>query len=145
VRAATCTDARLDDKDNLTAGLMTMLLLKRGGPQLDRDVILLAEAAEEISTRVGIELMVNQHFSDIDAEYCLAEGNGPRRIDGSVKYATVLTGESEPRHRTCGPRALRPRDLPLQANAIVRLARHHHVRNWPRSELESLPPSQLQP
>ncbi len=57
----------LDDKDNLTAGLMTMLLLKRGGAQLDRDVILLAEAGEEGSTKIGIELMVNEHFSDIDA------------------------------------------------------------------------------
>src|SRR4051812_18665356 len=29
----------LDDKDNLTAGMMTMLLLKRSGVALDRDVI----------------------------------------------------------------------------------------------------------
>ena len=33
--------------------------------------------------------MVNQDFSDIEAEYCLSEGDGPRRIDGSVKYATA--------------------------------------------------------
>lgn len=32
---------------------------------------------EEGSTKIGIELMVNQHFSDIEAEYCLAEGNSP--------------------------------------------------------------------
>ncbi|HUQ53868.1 MAG TPA: M20/M25/M40 family metallo-hydrolase, partial [Gammaproteobacteria bacterium] len=34
----------VDDKDNLTAALMTMLLLKRNLVPLDRDVILLAEA-----------------------------------------------------------------------------------------------------
>ena len=89
-----------------------------------RDVILLGEAGEEGSTKVGIELMVNQHFSDVDAEYCLAEGNGPRRIDGSVKYATVLTTEKRGRaielvaHGRSGQGA-----VPLQSNAIVRLGR----------------------
>jgi acetylornithine deacetylase/succinyl-diaminopimelate desuccinylase-like protein len=114
----------LDDKDNLTAGLMTMLLLKRGGVQLDRDVILLAEAGEEGSTKVGIELMVDQHFSDIDAEYCLAEGNGARRIDGSVKYATVLTAEKRGRVIELVARGRSGQGaVPLRANAIVRLGR----------------------
>ena len=114
----------LDDKDNLTAGLMTMLLLKRAGARLDRDVILLAEAGEEGSTKVGIELMVNQHFSDIDAEYCLAEGSGPRRIDGFVKYATVLTTEKRGRAIELVARGRSGHGaVPLPANAIVRLGR----------------------
>jgi len=33
----------LDDKDNVTAGLMMMILLKRYGVELDRDIIFLAE------------------------------------------------------------------------------------------------------
>src|SRR5882672_12267431 len=37
----------VDDKDNLTAALMTMLLLKRLNVPLDRDVIFLSEAGEE--------------------------------------------------------------------------------------------------
>ena len=37
----------IDDKDNVAAALMTMLLLKRGNVALDRDVIFLAEAGEE--------------------------------------------------------------------------------------------------
>src|ERR1700731_1923821 len=37
----------LDDKPVLTANLMVMLLLKRSGIQLDRDVIFLAESGEE--------------------------------------------------------------------------------------------------
>src|SRR5688572_26571943 len=41
----------VDDKDNLTAALMVMLTLKRMNVPLDRDVIFLAEAGEEGSTR----------------------------------------------------------------------------------------------
>ena len=48
----------VDDKDNVAAALMTMLLLKRSGVALDRDVIFLAEAGEEGTTRVGIQFMV---------------------------------------------------------------------------------------
>src|SRR4029079_667092 len=75
-----------DDKDNLTAALMTMLLLKRNSVPLDRDVIFLAESGEEGNTRVGIQFMVDQHFADLDAEYCLAEGGGVTRINGEVRY-----------------------------------------------------------
>jgi acetylornithine deacetylase/succinyl-diaminopimelate desuccinylase-like protein len=114
----------LDDKDNLTAGLMTMLLLKRAGTPLDRDVILLAEAGEEGSTKVGIDLMVNQHFPDVDAEYCLAEGNGQRRIDGAVTYATVLTAEKRGRVIELVARGRSGHgSMPLPANAIVRVGR----------------------
>lgn len=114
----------LDDKDNLAAGLITMLLLKRLNVPLDRDVILLAEAGEEGSTKIGIESMVNQYFSDIDAEYCLAEGNGPRRIDGSVRYATVLTAEKRGRAIELVARGRSGQGaVPLPDNAIVRLGR----------------------
>src|SRR5712664_1823782 len=37
----------VDDKDKLAANLMVMLLLKRSGAALDRDVIFLAESGEE--------------------------------------------------------------------------------------------------
>src|ERR1700704_1624923 len=47
----------LDDRPHLVAGLMTMLLLKRLNLPLDRDVIFLAEAGEEGSTRIGIDFM----------------------------------------------------------------------------------------
>jgi acetylornithine deacetylase/succinyl-diaminopimelate desuccinylase-like protein len=58
----------VDDKDNLTGGLMTMLLLKRLNVPLDRDVIFLSEAGEEGSSNFGIQFMVNQHYPAIDAE-----------------------------------------------------------------------------
>ena len=83
----------LDDKDSVTAGLMLMLTLKRLNVPLDRDVIFLAEAGEEGGTHLGIQFMVNQHFGDIDAEYCLAETGGVVRQGGQAKYATVQTVE----------------------------------------------------
>ena len=47
-----------DDKDNLTANLMTFLLIKRSGETLERDLIFLAESGEEADpTGVGIRFM----------------------------------------------------------------------------------------
>jgi acetylornithine deacetylase/succinyl-diaminopimelate desuccinylase-like protein len=113
----------VDDKDNLTAGLMTMLLLKRLNVRLDRDVIFVSESGEEGSTGVGIGDLVKNHFPEIEAEYCLAEGGGVTRIGGQVKYATVQTLEKIPRgielvaHGVSGHGS-----VPLKSNAIVHLA-----------------------
>ena len=87
----------LDDKPSVTAALMVMLTLKRLGIPLDRDVIFLAEAGEEGTTRVGIDYVVQEHFSEIDAEYRLAEGGGIRREGGAVKFASVGVLEKIPR------------------------------------------------
>src|SRR5262245_55167143 len=70
----------VDDKDNLTAALMTMLTLKRLNVPLDRDVIFLSESGEEGNSNFGIQFMVQQHFPEIEAEYCYAEGGGVTRI-----------------------------------------------------------------
>src|SRR6185295_3245895 len=51
----------IDDKDKLVAMLTVMLLTKRSGAVLDRDLIFLAEAGEEADpTGVGINFMVDQ-------------------------------------------------------------------------------------
>src|SRR5580704_1887364 len=47
----------LDDKDNLTASMMTMVLLKRSGMKLDRDVIFVAECGEEAATGPSIDFL----------------------------------------------------------------------------------------
>jgi acetylornithine deacetylase/succinyl-diaminopimelate desuccinylase-like protein len=114
----------VDDKDSVTAALMTMLLLKRNLVALDRDVIFLAEAGEEGATHVGIAFMVENHFAAIDAEYCLAEGGNATRIDGEVRYAGVQTAEKFSKgidliaHGVAGHAS-----IPLEGNAIARLAR----------------------
>ena len=113
----------IDDKDNLTAGLMTMLLLKRMNVPLDRDVIFLAESGEEGNSNFGIQFMVAQHFAEIDAEYCFAEGGGVTRIGGEARFATVQATEKIPRgielvaHGISGHGS-----IPLKSNAIVHLA-----------------------
>src|SRR5262245_20834365 len=114
----------VDDKDNLTAGLMTMLLLKRLNVPLDRDVIFLAEAGEEGGGgTVGIGEMVRNHFADIDAEYCLAEGGGGTRINGEVRFAQVQTLEKIPRGIELVARGISGHgSVPLKTNAIVHLA-----------------------
>ncbi len=113
----------IDDKDNVTAGLTTLLSLKRRNVPLDRDVILLVEAGEEGTTRVGIKFMAEQHFAQIDAEYCLAEGANVVRGGGAVKFAGVQTLEKIPRAIELTARGVSGHaSVPLRANAVVRLS-----------------------
>jgi acetylornithine deacetylase/succinyl-diaminopimelate desuccinylase-like protein len=114
----------VDDKDNVAAALMTMLLLKRLGTKLDRDVIFLAEAGEEASVRVGIEFMVKEHWSEIEAEICLAEGGAGIRRGGKPAYVTVQTAEKIPYSvllKSTGPAGHGSR--PLKTNAIAHLSK----------------------
>jgi acetylornithine deacetylase/succinyl-diaminopimelate desuccinylase-like protein len=113
----------IDDKDNLTASLMTMLLLKRHNVTLDRDVIFLAEAGEEGSTQVGIQFMADRHFDAIDAEYCLAEGGGATRDGGQVRTAQIQTAEKIPRAIQLTATGVAGHgSVPLESNPIVRLS-----------------------
>ena len=113
----------VDDKDNLTAALMAMLLLKRANVPLDRDVIFMAEAGEEGTTRVGIEFMVRRHFPAIDAEYCLAEGGGVRREGGQVRNASIQTVEKIPKGMDLIARGPSGHgSVPLTTNAVVHLS-----------------------
>ena len=112
----------VDDKDNVTVALMTMLLLKRLNLPLDRDVIFLAESGEEGNTEVGIEYMVRNHWPEIDAEFCIAEGGRTLRKDGKMSRTLIATTEKTPMairlvaHGTAGHGS-----VPLPGNAIARL------------------------
>jgi acetylornithine deacetylase/succinyl-diaminopimelate desuccinylase-like protein len=113
----------VDDKDNVVACLMVMLQLKRLNVPLDRDVIFLAEAGEEASTQYGIEFMVNQHWPEIDAEFCFAEGGGVTRTSGKIRFATVQTSEKIPYGVTLTARGPAGHgSVPLRTNAIVHLS-----------------------
>jgi acetylornithine deacetylase/succinyl-diaminopimelate desuccinylase-like protein len=114
----------LDDKDNLTASMMTMVLLKRSRIPLDRDVIFVAEAGEEAATQFGIGYLVDEHWKDIEAEICLAEGGLVSRRAGQTRYALIQTAEKLPqgvRLVAKGPAGHGSR--PLRSNAIVHLSR----------------------
>jgi len=87
----------VDDKPVLAAHLMAMLLLKRSGVTLDRDVIFLAEAGEEADvTGAGINFMVAQHFDEIDAEFALTEGGRMTLDQGRVAIVSLGTAEKVP-------------------------------------------------
>src|SRR5579863_4104432 len=114
----------VDDKSDLFAAMMTMILLKRSNTKLDRDVIFVSEAGEEASTGPGIEYLVDEHWKDIDAEICLAEAGGVRRRNGQAIYATVETTEKQPKGARLvakGPAGHGSR--PLRTNAVVHLSR----------------------
>src|SRR5579863_2316708 len=114
----------LDDKSDLLAAMMTMLMLKRQSTPLDRDVIFVSEVGEEASTGPGIEYLVNEHWNDIDAEFCLAESGGVRLKNGQARYALVETTEKQPKGAKLiahGPAGHGSR--PLRTNAVVHLAK----------------------
>jgi acetylornithine deacetylase/succinyl-diaminopimelate desuccinylase-like protein len=122
----------LDDKDNLVASLMTMLVLKRSAAKLDRDVIFVAESGEEGSPGVGMQYLIKEHWPEIEAEYALAEGGGFSSVGGKVTHQNVALIEKVPRgvklvtHGTAGHGS-----QPRMDNAIVRLsAAVEKVGNW---------------
>lgn len=113
----------VDDKDNVAASLMVMLLIKRLNIPLDRDVIFLAESGEEGSTRVGIQYMVNNHYDAIDAEYCLAEGGNGYRAEGNVRFMSVQTLEKIPYGIELVARGPAGHgSVPLEDNAVARVS-----------------------
>lgn len=112
----------IDDKDNLTAALMTMVLLKRLAVPLDRDVILLAESGEESASNLGIGFMIREHYPEIDAEYCIAEGGDTIREGGVVKYASVQVTEKVVRGIELVATGISGHgSVPLKSNAVARL------------------------
>jgi acetylornithine deacetylase/succinyl-diaminopimelate desuccinylase-like protein len=109
-----------DDKDKLAANLMVMLLAKRMGAALDRDIIFLPESGEEADPAgVGIGYMVKEHFPDIDAEFALTEGGGATIENGRVTRVNIQTTEKVPRrfrlvaHGTSGHGSVPRLDNPL--------------------------------
>ena len=114
----------LDDKSDLIAALMTMLILKRQNVPLDRDVIFVSESGEEADTTPGIEYLIREHWADIDAEFCIAESGGVRLKDGKARYALVETTEKQPKEARLiahGPAGHGSR--PLRTNALVHLSK----------------------
>lgn len=123
----------VDDKDVLTANLMMMLLLKRSGVPLDRDVIFLAESGEETDpTDVGIRFMVEQHFDEINAEFALTEGGSTTIENGRVTTVQIATTEKAPRRvRLVANGTSGHGSVPRIDNALTRLGGAvQKVGNW---------------
>ncbi len=112
-----------DDKDNVTAGMMLLLLLKRHGVKLDRDVIFLAEAGEEGYSPEGVRYVIPNHWEEIDAEFALAEGGGGIIKEGRVLYLSVATSEKVRLEVQLIARGTAGHgSIPRPDNAVIRLA-----------------------
>ncbi len=113
----------LDDKDNVTAGLMVMLLLNRLDVPMDRDIIFLAESGEEGTPEVGINFMVAEHWDVIAAEYAIAEGGGMQEEDGHVHVVGIQTTEKMPRRAKLVARGTAGHgSRPRRDNAVTMIA-----------------------
>jgi acetylornithine deacetylase/succinyl-diaminopimelate desuccinylase-like protein len=113
----------LDNKNHVTAGLMLMLLLKRQGVKLDRDVILLCEAGEESFDKEGVRYVIDKHLEEINAEFALAEGGGGIIKDGKPSMVTITTTE---KHRCLVQLSTKGiaghASTPRPASAVVKIA-----------------------
>jgi acetylornithine deacetylase/succinyl-diaminopimelate desuccinylase-like protein len=113
----------LDDKDNVTAGLMVLLLLKRQKVKLDRDVIFLAEVGEEGFDKEGLRHAIANHWEEINAEFAIAEGGGGVIRDGKAHFVSVATTEKIPRGVQLIARGTAGHgSVPLRDNPVGRLA-----------------------
>lgn len=86
----------LDMKDEGLLHLMTMILLKREGPLLSRDVIFLGTADEEVHDEGSIWMIANKADLFKDAEYLLTEGGDNLLEGGQVKFVGVDVAEKAP-------------------------------------------------
>jgi acetylornithine deacetylase/succinyl-diaminopimelate desuccinylase-like protein len=88
----------LDMKGEAIAQLMTLLMLKRAGVPLRRDVIFLATSDEEIGAGVGAGWFTEHHAELVrDAEFLITEGGTTRANErGGVDYYGVGTTEKSP-------------------------------------------------
>ena len=114
----------LDMKGMVIMELMTLLLLKRNGDALHRDVIYAATADEEIDSDVGAGWLVTQHPDLVRAEYGLSEFGGySMHIDGR-RFYPVMTAEKGVCWMKIRARG-RPGhgSVPQDDNAVLELAR----------------------
>jgi len=114
----------MDMKGIAIEQMMALVTLKKSGITPARDIVLLSTADEENNGTYGIRWMIDNHYSDIDAEYVLDEGGfGTRDILARGKLVFgVEVGEKQTlwlRVRAHGTAA--HGSQPIQDNANVTL------------------------
>ena len=113
----------LDMKHMVTMELMTMLLLKRVGVPLKRDVIFMAAADEEVGGHNGAGWVAQNRPELIQAEYALNEGGGIAFEINGRHYYTVQTAEKgAARFRLRATGKPGHGSMPHDENAILKLA-----------------------
>jgi len=82
-----------DDKGDVAAHCMAMLLLKRAGVELGGELIYMANADEESGGRWGAGWMAANHADKIKADYCINEGGGAPIHTPQGLLFPICTGE----------------------------------------------------
>jgi acetylornithine deacetylase/succinyl-diaminopimelate desuccinylase-like protein len=99
------------------------LMIHRAKLPLDRDIIYLAEAAEEGGDPVGIDFLVEKHWDKIACEFAINEGGEVMLRDGKPLYVGVQTAEKVPKRLKLVARGSSGHgSMPRWDNPIVHLA-----------------------
>jgi acetylornithine deacetylase/succinyl-diaminopimelate desuccinylase-like protein len=113
----------LDMKNMVAMELMTLLLLKRSGVPLKRDVIFMAAADEEVGGHQGAGWVVQHRPELIQAEYALNEGGGSGfEVNGRYYYAVQVAEKGTARFRIRANGRPGHGSVPLPDNAVFKLA-----------------------
>ena len=113
----------LDTKELAAMELMVLLLLKREGKPLARDIIFMANADEEAGGRLGAGWMVKEHPDLIRAEYAINEGGGFGLVILGQRFFTCQVAEKGTARFVMRTRG-RPGhgSQPHRDNAVLKLA-----------------------
>ncbi|MBI5304815.1 MAG: M20/M25/M40 family metallo-hydrolase [Chloroflexi bacterium] len=113
----------LDTKELAAMELTVMLMLKREGKSLARDIIFMANADEEAGGKLGAGWMVKEHPDLIRAEYAINEGGGFGFDILGHRFYSVQTGEKGTARFTMRTRG-KPghASQPHRDNAVLKLA-----------------------
>jgi len=86
----------IDDKGMLAANLAVMVALKRSGIRLNRDVIFLANDAEEQDGSTSMKILIDRHWNKIACGFALNEGGRVLLKSGKVQYVGIQASEKVP-------------------------------------------------
>jgi acetylornithine deacetylase/succinyl-diaminopimelate desuccinylase-like protein len=122
----------LDMKGEGIVQLMAMLALKRSGVPLDRDIVYIANADEELGS-TGAEVFAKRHPDLLrDVEFLMTEGGDNQVHDGKLDYIGVGVGEKRtfwqkltvkgvPSH---GSRPTKENPVPKLVAALYKISRY---------------------
>jgi acetylornithine deacetylase/succinyl-diaminopimelate desuccinylase-like protein len=114
----------IDMKNMVAMSLTVLLLLKRAGIRLDRDVIFAAVADEEAGSRLGARFLVERHPELVRAEYVLNEIGAYTFYLGDAVFYPIQVAEKGICWFELSARGTAGHgSMPRPDNAIVRLAR----------------------
>jgi len=130
----------VDMKNMVAMSLMTLLMFKRAGLALERDLIFAAVADEEAGSRHGERFLVEKHPELVRAEYVLNEIGAYTFYVGDAVYYPIQVAEKGicwfelTAHGTAGHGSMPRRD-----NAVVRIARAIEALGTVRLPFHSVP------